>query len=61
MPREILINGKFYSAQMTGVHRVAEELLRALDELASAGEITLPRPAKIMLPANAAYPALPEL
>ena len=54
MPREILINGKFYSAQMTGVHRVAEELLRALDELASAGEITLPRPAKIMLPANAA-------
>lgn len=54
MPGEILINGKFYSAQMTGVHRVAEELLRALDDLAASAEITLPRPAKIMLPANAA-------
>lgn len=54
MPGEILINGKFYSAQMTGVHRVAEELLRALDDLASAGEITLPHAAKIVLPANAA-------
>ena len=29
MSAPVYLNGKFYSAQMTGVHRVAEELLRA--------------------------------
>ena len=29
--RDLYINGKFLSAPLTGVHRVAEELIRALD------------------------------
>ena len=29
--RKLLLNGKFLSASATGVHRVAEEMIRALD------------------------------
>ncbi|MEJ0022947.1 MAG: hypothetical protein WDN76_05540 [Alphaproteobacteria bacterium] len=33
MPKQIAINGKFLGAAPTGVHRVARELLLALDRL----------------------------
>ncbi|MEM7545964.1 MAG: glycosyltransferase family 1 protein [Pseudomonadota bacterium] len=36
--RPILLNGKFLSAHPTGVHRVAEETIRALDQRLSAME-----------------------
>jgi len=36
--RSLLFNGKFLSAPPTGVHRVAEELIRAVDRRIGAGE-----------------------
>ena len=36
--RSILFNGKFLSAPPTGVHRVAEEMIRAVDRRIDAGE-----------------------
>ena len=49
---KILINGKFLSAGPTGVHRVAEELVRALDLLlAEQGNGTL-APIEILCPNN---------
>ena len=51
MSAPVYLNGKFYSAQMTGVHRVAEELLRAMDSiLADSGAA---RDLRILLPSNA--------
>ncbi len=38
MSRKVFVNGRFYAAQMTGVQRVAEELLRAMDDLLSSGQ-----------------------
>jgi glycosyltransferase involved in cell wall biosynthesis len=37
MNRSLVINGKFLTANPTGVHRVAEELILAMDRLAPAG------------------------
>jgi glycosyltransferase involved in cell wall biosynthesis len=37
VPDRLIFNGKFLSAGPTGVHRVAEELLRALDALLAEG------------------------
>jgi len=51
MTLPVYLNGKFYSAHMTGVHRVAEELLRAMDGIlaeSSAGQRM-----DILLPSNA--------
>lgn len=36
--RSLLFNGKFLSAPPTGVHRVAEEMIRAVDKRIGAGE-----------------------
>ena len=36
--RRLFLNGKFYSGAINGVHRVADRLIRELDQLAMAGE-----------------------
>lgn len=38
LPQDIIVNGKFLRAPMTGVHRVAYELCNALADLREAGE-----------------------
>lgn len=49
----VVINGKFLNAKLTGVHRVAHELLRAIDLLAASA-----RPAfEILLPPGEEAPA----
>lgn len=40
-PIELAFNGKFLSAHMTGVHRVADELLTAIDRLVAPGDYQL--------------------
>jgi len=53
MKPRIFINGKFYSAQMTGVHRVAEELLQAMSLLLADEAPENAFEPEILLPANA--------
>jgi glycosyltransferase involved in cell wall biosynthesis len=49
---KVVFNGKFYSAQMTGVHRVAEELLQALELLLAEHPLKSSFQSEILLPSN---------
>lgn len=53
--KPIVFNGKFLTAAPTGVHRVAEELILAMDRLLAArkGEAGLPE-AVVIAPSDAA-------
>ncbi|MEM7267625.1 MAG: glycosyltransferase family 1 protein [Pseudomonadota bacterium] len=52
--RPIVFNGKFLSAPMTGVHRVAEEVIRAADDVLAVKErkgiLACPKDAQRLLP-----------
>ncbi len=50
--RTIVVNGRFLSQPITGVQRYAFELLRSLDCLLTAGELT-PAPVRVLVPPNA--------
>lgn len=54
----ITLNGRFLLQEITGVQRVAREVLKALDEMAYAGEIATPR---VLLPAQGRVVAAPPL
>lgn len=49
----LFLNGKFYAGATNGVHRVADRLLRELDELASAGRAPAAWDMRLLLPACA--------
>jgi len=51
--RPVIINGKFLSASMTGVHRVASELVCGMDRLLSAGPVDPERVPRVLGPKTA--------
>ena len=54
MHRDIVFNGKFLSAAPTGVHRVAEELIRHVDfALASNPNVASERRWRLLKPSDA--------
>lgn len=56
VPGRVCFNGKFLSAESSGVHRVAAELIRAVDQLLV--ERRAPeRPIEILVPGNAVHDA----
>ena len=56
--RPITLNGRFLLQAVTGVQRVAREVLHSLDDLAHAGEIPAPQ---VLLPARGDVVAAPRL
>jgi len=56
--RTVFVNGKFTAQPMTGVQRVASNLLRAVDRRLAAGASPLTRPWVLLCPAGAPLPEL---
>lgn len=55
---DIVINGRFLTQNITGVQRVAREILVEIDRMAAAGEIAVPR---LVVPASASIIEPPNL
>ncbi len=56
MPRPTVINGRFLTQRLTGVQRVATEMLRALD-----ADATLPADWRLMVPRGTPWPSLSRI
>jgi len=56
--RTVFVNGKFTAQAMTGVQRVASNLLRAVDRRLAAGASPLTRPWVLLCPPGAPLPEL---
>ena len=54
----ITLNGRFLVQNVTGVQRVSREILKHVDQLATSGEIEIPR---LLVPARGNIVALPDL
>lgn len=56
--QKFTLNGRFLVQSVTGVQRVAREALMVFDQMAAAGDISVPR---LLLPAHGEIVALPDL